>query len=190
MTVVPLSGWQREMCLDDTDLPWVAPSPNCPTLSAALCYIGTCVFEGTNVSEGRGTTLPFEMIGAPWIDAVELEKRMASLGLDGIHFRRTSFCPTFSKHAGQLCHGVQMHVTDRERFDAFAGGLLLMDTIRFMYPERFTFIHWDEGILPGIDRILGTSEYREGKCTAMDLIRAHRPRVEAFSQRATQYLLY
>ena len=106
LTVIPLEGWERGMYLDDTDLPWVAPSPNCATLNAALCYIGTCVFEGTNLSEGRGTTLPFEVIGAPFINGALLEKKMNGLGLPGVHFRRTSFCPTFSKHQGVLCHGV------------------------------------------------------------------------------------
>ncbi len=190
LTVVPLEGWRREMYLDDTDTPWVAPSPNCASLSAAQCYIGTCVFEGTNLSEGRGTTLPFEVVGAPWIDGAALEKRMAGLGLEGVHFRRTSFCPTFSKHAGQLCHGVQMHVLNRERYDPFVDGLLLMDTIRGMYPEQFAFIFWEEGILPGVDRILGTSDYREGRQTALQLIASHRPGVEAFGLKVKPYLLY
>ncbi len=190
LTVVPLSGWERGMYLDDTDLPWVAPSPNCPSLSAALCYVGTCIFEGSNLSEGRGTTLPFEVIGAPWVDDAALEKRMGALGLPGVHFRRTSFCPTFSKHAGQLCHGVQMHVLDRERYDSFTDGLMLMETIRDMYPDRFAFVYWEEGGLPAIDRLLGTGEYREGKRTARELIAHYRPLVEAFGEKVKPYLLY
>jgi uncharacterized protein YbbC (DUF1343 family) len=170
LTVVPLSGWERGLYLDDTDLPWVAPSPNCPSLSAALCYVGTCIFEGSNLSEGRGTTLPFEVIGAPWIDGAALEKRMGALGLPGVHFRRTSFCPTFSKHAGQLCHGVQMHVVDRERYDSFTDGLMLMETIRDMYPDRFAFVYW-EGRRPARHRPpAGNGEYREGKRTAREMI--------------------
>lgn len=190
LTVVPLSGWERGMYLDDTDLPWVAPSPNCPSLSAALCYVGTCVFEGSNLSEGRGTTLPFEVIGAPWVDSALLEKRMGQLHLPGVHFRRTSFCPTFSKHAGKLCHGVQMHVLDREQYDAFIDGLMLMDTIRELYPQEFAFVRWNENSRPSIDYLLGTSEYREGKRTAQELISHHRPLVEAFTQKAKPYLLY
>ena len=108
------------MRLDDTDLPWVMTSPNCPTLDTALCYIGTCIFEGTNCSEGRGTTMPFQLIGAPFIRAGELEKRLSELDTPGIHFRRASFVPTFSKHAGQTCHGVQMHILDRDRADVHA----------------------------------------------------------------------
>lgn len=190
LTVVPLSGWSRDMYLDDTDLPWVAPSPNCASLSAALCYTGTCIFEGSNLSEGRGTTLPFELIGAPWVDGAALEKRMAALALPGVHFRRASFTPTFSKHAGELCHGVQMHVTDREAYNPFEDGLLLMDTIRAMYPERFEFIRWSENADPSIDRLLGTNEYRTGKLTARGLIESHAPRVAAFGESAKRYHLY
>jgi len=190
LTVVPLLGWQREMYLDDTDLPWVAPSPNCPSLSAALCYVGTCIFEGSNLSEGRGTTLPFEVIGAPWVNGAALEKRMAELRLPGVHFRSTSFCPTFSKHAGSLCHGVQMHVIDRGQYDAFTDGLLLMDTIREMYPEQFAFICWRDESLPPVDRLLGTSDYRTGRLSARELIRVSAPLVEAFGRKARQYCLY
>lgn len=113
LTVAPLQGWKRHYYLDDTDLPWAAPSPNCPSLAAALAYIGTCIFEGTNLSEGRGTTQPFELIGAPFINANALAQRLAKADLPGIYFRPASFQPTFSKHAGVLCHGVQMHTTDR-----------------------------------------------------------------------------
>lgn len=190
LTVVPLEGWSREMYLDDTDLPWVAPSPNCPDLAAALCYTGTCVFEGTNCSEGRGTTLPFQVIGAPYIDGAALEKRMNALGLPGLHFRRTAFCPTFSKHQGVLCHGVQMHITDREGCDAFAGGLLLMDTIRKMYPDQFAFIRWSDEAPYAVDKLLGTDVYRTGAMTAEELIASSREPVRRFGESVTKYLLY
>ena len=127
LTVIPLAGWSRSNYLDDLDIPWVAPSPNCATFHAALAYIGTCIFEGTNVSEGRGTTLPFEYIGAPWIDAQTLEKRMAAHDLPGLHFRAAYFTPTFSKHAGQPCAGVQVHITDRRAANAVEGALTLLD---------------------------------------------------------------
>ena len=106
LTVVPLQGWHRQDYLDDLNMPWAAPSPNCATFHAALCYIGTCIFEGTNLSEGRGTTLPFEYIGAPWIDAPKLSKRMEKRKLPGLYFRPVYFTPTFSKFAGQPCAGV------------------------------------------------------------------------------------
>ena len=190
LTVVPLTGWSRGMLLDDTDLPWIAPSPNLPTLSSALCYTGACIFEGSNISEGRGTTQPFELIGAPFINGAALEKRMAGLKLPGVHFRRASFTPTFSKHAGALCHGVQLHITDREACDSFTAGLLLMDTIREMYPQDFQFIRWSENADPAIDRLLGTDAYRTGALGARELAEAHAPRVRAFAEQAKRYMLY
>ena len=190
LTVVPLEGWQREMLLDDTDLPWVAPSPNCPDLAAALCYTGTCIFEGSNISEGRGTTLPFQVLGAPFLDGAALEKQMNALALPGLRFRRTSFCPTFSKHQGVMCHGVQMHITDRQACDAFAGGLLLMDAIRKMAPDQFEFICWGEEKVYSVDKLLGTDAYRTGRLCARELIEASREPVRAFGERARQYQLY
>jgi len=191
LTVVPLSGWRRSMYLDVTDTPWVAPSPNCPTLHAALCYIGTCVFEGTNISEGRGTTLPFELIGAPWVDAARLEAAMNAHRVPGLHFRRTSFMPTFSKHEKALCHGVQMHIVDRERAEAFEGAMLLLDEIRAQDPERVTFRAFGDGDRRyGIDRLLGTDAYRTGALTARELIEKHRPLVRAFAERTAAYHLY
>jgi len=187
LTVVKLDGWRRNMYLDDTDLPWVAPSPNCATLDAALAYIGTCIFEGTNISEGRGTTLPFQMVGAPFLDGAELEKRMAAHELPGLHFRRVSFCPTFSKHQGQVCHGVQMHVTDREACDLFAGGMILMDEIRRMAGEKFEFLGKESFHL---DRLLGTDDYRLGRKTTVQLIRENRPRIAEFAGKTEKYRLY
>lgn len=188
LTVVPLEGWKRHMYLDDTDTPWVAPSPNCPSLQAALCYAGTCVFEGTSLSEGRGTTQPFELIGAPWLDGAALEKTMNAYGLPGLHFRRTSFAPVFSKHAGVLCHGVQVHVTDRARMDAFAGAMLLMDAARAQNPELFQFECWNGKY--ALDRLLGTDDYRQGRMDARALIDAHAPKVKAFAEKSKAYYLY
>lgn len=190
LTVVPLQGWERRMLLDDTDLPWVAPSPNCMTLASMLCFLGTCVFEGTNLSEGRGTTQPFELIGAPWIDGGKLERRMNDMRLPGVRFRRASFQPSFSKHAGALCHGVQMHVTDRDAYRPFDSGLYLLDVVRDMYPNEFEFIKWSAAAAPAIDRLLGTDAYRTGKLSARGLIEAHQPLVAAFSERARAFELY
>ncbi|MEG0864463.1 MAG: DUF1343 domain-containing protein [Clostridia bacterium] len=188
--VVGLSGWKRELYLDDTDLPWVAPSPNCATLQAALCYIGTCVFEGTNLSEGRGTTLPFEMIGAPWVNGVELEKRMNALALPGVHFRRTAFTPTFSKHAGELCIGVQVHITQRDTFNAFNSGLLLLDTIRSLHPDKFEFVSWNPNEPPALCRLMGTDEYTKGTLSAQEIIDKYAPKVAAFGEHTIEYQLY
>ena len=190
LTVVPLSGWKRSMYLDDTDLPWVAPSPNCPTLNAALAYVGTCLFEGTNLSEGRGTTLPFELIGAPFVDAGTLEKRMAAHALPGLHFRRTSFVPSFSKHEGVLCHGVQVHVLDRETAPVFTGSMLLLEEIRRLHPDCFA---WRENSREGsypIDKLLGTDAYRLGKLDAMSLKEYYAPQLEAFKKEKKAFEQY
>ena len=187
LTVVPLTGWQRALQLPDTDVPWVAPSPNCPNYASALCYIGTCVFEGTNLSEGRGTTQPFELIGAPYIDAAALADRMNALAIPGVLYRRAYFTPMFSKHAGERCAGVQLHVTDPMAFHAFEAGLRLLDTVRAMYPAEFA---WRDG--PDsyhLDRLLGTDAFRLG-CSAEELIAAHAPKIEAFTREVQPFLLY
>ena len=187
LTVVPLEGWTRDTLLDETDLPWVAPSPNLTNLAGALCYIGTCVFEGTNLSEGRGTTMPFQVMGAPFLNGAELEKRMNALKLPGLHFRRTSFCPTFSKHQGVLCHGVQMHVTDRDRCNAFAGGLHLLETAKELAGENFKWLGEKEFF---IDKLLGTDEFRTGAYDAAGLAEAYLEPVKAFSEKVKPYELY
>lgn len=190
LTVAELSGWRRDMYLDDTDLPWVAPSPNCPSMSSALVYTGTCIFEGTNVSEGRGTTQPFELIGAPWIDSTLLEKSMVALSLKGVHFRRTSFKPTFSKHEGQLCHGVQLHIVSRKEEDVFVAGLKLLETIRRLYPEKLEYISWDKGITYSLDLLLGTDAIRLNKLSADELVARDAPGITAFTKAVEPFLLY
>lgn len=190
LTVVPLEGWSREMCLDDTDLPWVAPSPNCADLASALCYTGTCIFEGSNCSEGRGTTYPFQVVGAPFIDREALAVRLNALHLPGLYYRPTTFVPTFSKHEGKACHGVQMHITDREHCDAFAGGLMLMDAIRQMYPNDFEFLQWGQGGKFAVDNLLGTDAYRTGRLSADELIETSREPVKQFGEKVKPYLLY
>ncbi len=117
LEIVPMQGWSREMYFDATDLPWVMPSPNMPTLDTAIVYPGTVLLEGTLLSEGRGTTRPFELIGAPWLDGELLAARMNRVGLPGVHFRAVSFEPTFQKHARIACGGCQIHVTACEDFE-------------------------------------------------------------------------
>lgn len=189
LTVIPLSGWEREMYLPDTDLPWVAPSPNCATFSANMCYIGTCVFEGTNISEGRGTTLPFEVIGAPFIDHAALEQKMNALHLPGVHYRRTSFRPTFSKHEGELCYGVQVHVLDRDLYNGFNSGLYLLDTIREMYEDKLEFISSKEQNSFFLDKLLGDDAFRLGM-SAKALIEKHQAGLAKFEERVKPYLMY
>ncbi|MEW6439623.1 MAG: DUF1343 domain-containing protein [bacterium] len=137
LTVVPMSGWRRSMWFDQTGLPWVPPSPNMPTLETAAVYPGGCLLEGTNLSEGRGTTRPFEIVGAPWIDPPTLADALGKLELPGVIFRPLWFRPTFQKYAGQTCGGVQVHVRDRGRFLPFRTGMEILRWARKLWPGAF-----------------------------------------------------
>src|SRR5262249_56944874 len=137
LEVVPMRGWSREMCCDDTDVPWVMPSPNMPTLDTAIVYPGTVLFEGTMLSEGRGTTRPFELIGAPWLDGDQLAARMNGIRLPGAHFRAIGFEPTFQKHARVLCGGCQIHVTSRGDFEPGKTGGSLLPGCYWLAPQQF-----------------------------------------------------
>ena len=139
LDVVRMEGWSRNMYADVTGLPWVMPSPNMPTLDTAIVYPGTVLFEGTILSEGRGTTRPFELAGAPWIDAERFAAAMNGLGLPGVHFRPAGFEPTFQKHAKQPCGGCQIHVTDRNAFRPVITGVALIDMFRRLDPGRFAW---------------------------------------------------
>lgn len=141
LTVIEMKNWKRSMYFDDTSLPWVIPSPNMPSLDTAIVYPGTCVFEGTNMSEGRGTTLPFELIGAPYIDAEEYAQALNDLELPGVKFRPAYFTPMFSKHQNALCAGVQVHVTDRDVFPAVKVGWAMLDVARDLYPKDFAILN-------------------------------------------------
>lgn len=134
LTVLPMTGWDRAQYLDETDLPWVLPSPNMPTVATATVYPGMCLLEGTNVSEGRGTTRPFELFGAPWIDSRELVSR---LEVPGAVLREASFQPGFQKFAGETCRGAQIHVTSRGDFNAYQTGIDIIQTLIDLYPKQF-----------------------------------------------------
>lgn len=134
-----MEGWQRDLDVDDTGLPWVMPSPNMPTLDAAIVYPGQCLFEGTELSEGRGTTRPFELVGAPWIDGVAWAERVRSLELPGVVFRPTAFKPMFQKHGGARCGGLQLHVTDRRRYRSVETATALLWAARQLDPQRFAW---------------------------------------------------
>lgn len=142
LTVIPCQGWKRGMWFDETGLPWVLPSPNLPTsVESTLHYTASCNFEGTNISEGRGTTRPFELVGAPFLDNRELETRLNSYGLPGVHFRRCCFTPTFEKHKGERCFGVQLHLTNRNIYRPVQTGLYLFHTIRQVGGEGFALLN-------------------------------------------------
>jgi len=155
LTVIPVEGWKRAMWFDETGLAWVIPSPNMPTLETATVYPGQVLLEGTNVSEGRGTTRPFELCGAPWIDGYELAKAMNEMSLPGVRFREAWFTPTFSKYRGELCGGVQLHILDRQSYQPVKTSLLLIQKIREMYPDKFQFHE------TYFDKLIGTGEVRK-----------------------------
>jgi uncharacterized protein YbbC (DUF1343 family) len=141
LEVVAMQGWSREQWLDETDAPWVLPSPNMPTLESATVFPGTVHLEGTQLSEGRGTTRPFELVGAPYIEAEEFARELTGMGFEGVHFRPAGFQPTFQKHAGKPCGGVQIHVTDRSRFEPVIVGVGVVKAARDLYGEDF---RWKE----------------------------------------------
>lgn len=163
LTVLPMEGWQRSMWYDETGLPWVPLSPGMPQLSTAVVYPGACFLEGTNLSEGRGTALPFETAGAPWLDGVALAERLNALGLPGVRFRPTHFVPSSSKHAGQPCSGVQVHVLDRAVFEPVSAGLHLIAACRAQDEQSFCFLEssW-EGGKPHFDLLAGSAKLRQG----------------------------
>lgn len=137
LLVVECAGWRRDMYFPETGLPWVMPSPNMPTFDTALVYPGMCLFEGTNLSEGRGTTRPFEIVGFPGIDAEHLAKQLNDDAIPGAYFRPVTFKPTFQKHVGQICGGVQLHVSDRLNFHPVRTGLAVMIALRNAASDRF-----------------------------------------------------
>ena len=187
LTVIPMQGWKRGMWHDETSLPWVIPSPNMPSLDTATVYPGQVFLEGTNVSEGRGTTKPFELFGAPWIDGYRLTKELNRLNLPGVKFREAWFTPTFSKYKGELCGGAEIHVVDRNQYRSFDSSLFIIKTILEMYPENFKF-HTDY-----FDKIMGTPKIREAieNGTAInDIIESYKEELNSFSKLREPYLLY
>jgi uncharacterized protein YbbC (DUF1343 family) len=139
LSILPMRNWRRAMWFDQTGLPWVMPSPNIPTLATATVYPGMCLLEGTNVSEGRGTTRPFEIFGAPFVEAETFCRELNNLKLPGVFFRENYFEPTFHKFAGQLCGGAQLHVLERNTFRPFETGIAIIRTIRKLYSESFAW---------------------------------------------------
>lgn len=164
LQVVPMAGWYRSDDVEWAGTPWVAPSPNMPTPDTAHAFCGTGLFEGTNVSEGRGTTRPFETIGAPYVNG-SLIQELRALELPGVLFRETWFVPTFHKHAGETCRGVQLHVTDRREFDPVRTGVLMLSSFARLHPEHFSFLVPGERVdAPergyAIDRLWGSNQLR------------------------------
>jgi uncharacterized protein YbbC (DUF1343 family) len=196
LEVVAMDGWRREMYHEDTGLPWVMPSPNIPTNESAVVYPGTVLFEGTNVSEGRGTTRPFELIGAPWVAEEPFEAAMNALELPGVHFRRVWFEPTFHKHAKTGCGGCQIHVLDRTMFRPVETGVALAVAFRAAGPEHFAWrpppYEYEHDKLP-IDILAGNAGTREAidrGASAREIAAACEPAVLAFLDLRARFLLY
>lgn len=188
--VVRLEGWNRKMTFPETGLTWVHPSLGMPRYETALLYVGTCLFEGTNCSEGRGTTFPFEMIGAPYIEAQQLADEMNKKQLAGVFFRPVHFKPTSSKHAGELCGGVQIYITDKHVLKPLDVGVTLLLTIRDNF-EQFSFLPpIKEGSRPFIDLLGGDSIYRQENIRADQLLEQFSEESKRFVQMKKQYHLY
>jgi uncharacterized protein YbbC (DUF1343 family) len=184
------------MYFDETALPWILPSPNIPTLESAVVYPGTVLFEGTNISEGRGTTRPFEIVGAPWIVAERFADGMNNLDLPGARFRPAVFEPTFHKHAKASCGGCQLHVIDRRRFASVEAGVALLAAFRAAAPERFAWrdppYEYEPDKWP-IDILAGSSELREqidAGAPARTIAASWKPAVAEFNKIREKFLLY
>ena len=196
LEVLPMQGWSRDRPFDCADVPWVQPSPNMPTRDTALVYPGACLVEATNASEGRGTTRPFEIVGAPWIDGPALARRLDSEKLPGVRFRPLAFEPTFHKHAGRRCGGVQIHPTDRDAFRPYRTGLALIAALREIGGDAFEWRREPYEFvadIPAIDLLTGGDEVRravESGAKVDDVLEALRPQEDAFRAERTEYLLY
>ena len=187
LTVVPMDGWRRSDWFDATGLPWVLPSPNMPTPDTAMVYPGQVLLEGTNLSEGRGITKPFELFGAPWIDGYVLTRELNALALPGVAFREAWFAPTFSKFAGLRCGGCQLHVTDREAFRSVATVLAILQTVKRL-PGAKLELHADY-----FDKVMGTSLVRDAfeRGEPFEKIAAAwEPGLADFAQLRAPFLLY
>jgi uncharacterized protein YbbC (DUF1343 family) len=188
VSVVKMKHWKRSMDFDETRLPFVLPSPNMPTAESTFVYPATGLIEGTNVSEGRGTTKPFELIGAPFIKSTELAEKMNRLDLPGVTFRAASFTPTFSKHQGTLCHGVQLFITDREKFEAVKTGLSLIKMIHDLYPDDFKFL-----ASGSFDKLAGNGWIRTkivNGASIDEIIDTYQKQLNQFNKTRKQYLIY
>jgi uncharacterized protein YbbC (DUF1343 family) len=196
LEVVPCEGWRRGRSFRETGLPWVFPSPNMPTPETALVYPGMCLLEGTNLSEGRGTTRPFELFGAPWLDAQRLADDLARERLPGVLFRPASFVPTWDKHAGVRCHGVELHVTDAARFRPFRTGLAAVLHARRQDPGRFAWrtetYEFVSGVL-AFDLLCGSARERqaiEAGAALADIVAPMAAEERSFARRRVPYLRY
>lgn len=191
--VVRCTGWKRATWFDETGLPWVPPSPNMPTLETATLYPGLCLLEGTNVSEGRGTSKPFEVFGAPWVDAFKLADYLNSLNLPGIRLRPAYFIPTASKYQGQRCEGVQAHITHRDSLRPTLLGLYAVKALYDLYPNEFQFLPPGRSGKHLFDLLVGTDKTRlaiQVGAPVDEITDEWYERLPAFIQQRQRYLIY
>jgi len=187
LVVIPMEGWRRRMWYDQTGLRFIKTSPNIPDIETAAIYPGLCLLEGTNVSEGRGTTMPFRQFGAPWIDSKLLAERLNALNLPAMRFEPVSFTPISSKYKSQECHGVRIIVSDRDRLEPYFSGIRIVNEICRMYPDQ---LKWRAG---HFDRLCGTSKIRNAITgnSSLDALRNKwRKELESFLKIRAGYLIY
>ncbi len=193
LEVVEMKGWSRDMWFDDTGLSWVQPSPNLPTLDTATVFPGTCLFEGVNVSEGRGTTRPFEVLGAPWVDGKHWAESMNTLGLPGARFRTCFFTPTFWRYKDERCCGLQVHVTDRDVFRPVEVGIHLLSTLISLHRDAFRFNEPTYDSRRHFDLLAGTDRLRlslgEGVPVA-EIVASWEPGLKRFMKSRERHLIY
>lgn len=185
--VVRMENYRRDLPFDRAGLIWIAPSPNIPTLDAALAYAGMVLIEGTNLSEGRGTTRPFQLLGAPWIDGDVLASQLGLLGLSGCLFRPVRFVPTTSKHQGEECGGVELHITDRGAFEPVTAAVAFLETVKRLYPQKLE-LHAET-----FDRLAGTAGLRgalERGTLFHEIVKGWQPGIEAYRKRREKFFLY
>ncbi len=196
LTIIPLKGWKRSQWFDETGLPWIMPSPNMPTIDTATVYPGMCLFEGTVISEGRGTTRPFEIFGAPFIQPEKLVQRLKNFKLKGVIFRPLYFTPTFNKYSGELCGGAQIHVIDKEKFKPVKTAVSILLALHELYPEvklwrkppyEYEFEKLPFDILAGSDRL--RQDIENGNYLK-DIEYWWKQETTAFEKIRKQYLLY
>jgi uncharacterized protein YbbC (DUF1343 family) len=196
LTVLPCEGWRRDQWWDSTGLPWVAPSPNMPTLATAAVYPGACLVEATNLSEGRGTTRPFQLVGAPWLDGTALAARLDALGMPGVRFHATVFRPQFHKFASEACGGVEWHVDDRTALRPLEVGLRLLAEVGALHPDRFAWRSEPYEFVadvPAIDLLTGSPRARavvEGRAPAEPLLAEWDAFCARFRAERRSFLLY
>lgn len=193
LDVVEMRGWRRMMWYDETGLVWVPPSPAMPSLRTATAYPGMCLLEGTNISEGRGTALPFELAGAPWIDGDELAGQLRERNIKGCLVRSAEFVPVASKHCGKRCGGIQVHVTDRARFRPVEFGLMLIAAIKDLYPDHFEWRLDASTKSFHFDLLVGTDKVRrelDSDVPLSDIFEGWKEKMRRFREIREQFLLY